>query len=374
VFDQEGVHSLALDVTPGALTAILANAKDVKLPRFWWPAKATLDGKVYAPVGVRNFGDGSQQGNPKKLNLRVKFDAFDKGVQGPDGLHNLRFKAGGTEPSFLREPLFYRLLDALKAPAPRWSFARVTLNGQPYGFYQVLEHPDHQKFAQLFGDGKGNNYDPLENCVGFNCPGGGSCKQVLKNYELVKGDGADLAAGLAAIDQAPDGAFQTAVGKYFAWDALLAVYAAEAVGADLDGLASAGFNFELAADPKTGLLYVIRGGADETFMHPYDLWQPWGPPNIVCPGRFDRFVQRAVAIPAVKAQLAEKMKKLQCGVLALEPALKWVDGYQARIEAELRADPKTQWPAGDTGGAMKELKSWLVDRSILMDKVLGPCP
>ncbi|MSP93161.1 MAG: hypothetical protein EXR79_15400 [Myxococcales bacterium] len=372
IFSPDLVHVVAVTVPAADWAALLANAKNPKLPRAFAKAEVRIDGLSYASAGIRNFGDGSQQGNPAKPNVRIKFDAFESARRGPEQLKNLRLKAGGTEPTFLREPLFYEALRALGAPALRWGFARVRVNDVPYGFYQVFEQIDEQMITKALGSKEGASYEPAEVCYGLNCPAGG-CAKIAEQYDAARGDKADLIALVTAIAAPASPQWAAGVGKLADLDHLLDAYAAEAVAADLDGLAASGTNFELAGDPKTGRLHVMRAGGDEVFMHPYNLWQPWGPPNILCPGRVDQFYQRAVADPGLKAELATRFRTLHCGVLALATVLPWLDALRDRLRAEVAADPKTHHDKAGYDDDVSELKSWLVKRNLLLDNVVGTC-
>ncbi len=129
LFDPEGVHEVELIVPEASWKAILVNAHDIKLERVYHKATVRIDGESYLNVGVRNFGDGSQQINPKKPNVRIKFNEFNDALHGPEATRNLRLKAAGSDAGFLKEPLFVTLLNSLGVAAPRFSFAHVKING-----------------------------------------------------------------------------------------------------------------------------------------------------------------------------------------------------------------------------------------------------
>ena len=381
LFDPHGIHVVAIELPLPDWTALLADAQDPVRVRDWHAAKVHIDGQPYDQVAVRNFGEGSQQANPKKPNVRLKFDQYDPKLEGPEGQHNLRLKASGTEPTFLREPLFFELLRSLGAPAPLWSFARVTVNGEPYGLYQLFEHPDKRLFRRVLdlppdtGPTKRANYSPLLNCVGLQCPNAGGkqgCTGLLAHYELKVGDGSDLTALVQAIEQAPDAQLQAQVDTHASFQELLAIHAVEAAASEVDGLMASGFNFELFADAQ-GRLHVVRTGADETFYEHYDLMQPWGPPNVVCPGRTDRFYSRVLAIPALKDQLVQKWKALRCGKMQYKAVEAWVEALRGPILAELALDPKTLVSVADASGAMDELEAWVTDRNAALKQVVGAC-
>jgi hypothetical protein len=377
LFDPKGIHTVSIELPAADWSALLADALDVKRKRDWHAATVTFDGQAFQQVGVRDFGDGSQQTNPKKPNVRLKFDQIVQTAVGPGGEVNLRLKAGGTEATFLREPLFFELVRSLGAPAPRWSFARVTVNGAPYGLYQVFEHPGQRLFEHFLGkplgpDAKAHDYTPAISCVGLACPAKG-CAGLGETYALAAGTGGDLTALVQAIEKAPDAELQTQVEAIAAFDELLTLHAVEAAASEVDGIMASGANFEVFADAQ-GRLHTVRYGADETFYEHYDLQHPWGPPNVLCPGRTERFFSRVVAIPALRAQLVQKWLALRCGPLEHKAVTAWIEGLRGPILAELAHDPKTAVSLDDASSAMDELEAWVVERNVALTQLVGPCP
>lgn len=377
LFDPQGVHTIAIEAPAPDWSALLADAADPKRKRDWHAATVTMDGQVYDQVGLRNFGEGSQQGNPKKPNMRLKFDQFTPTAQGPEGQVNLRLKAGGTEATFLREPLFFELLRSVGAPAPRWSFARVTVNGQAYGLYQAFEHPGERMFAHFLGQplpvtAKDHDYTPAISCVGLQCPAQG-CAALTQTYALQAGQGADLTQLIQAIEQAPDDQLQAQVGTIAAWDELVAVHAVEALASEVDGIMASGANFELFADGP-GLLHTVRYGADETFYEHYALEHPWGPPNQLCPKRTERFFSRVLAIPPLRAQVLATWKALRCGRFEHKSVKAWIEALRPGLLAELARDPVTASGPDQAGEAMDDLEAWVADRNVQLTQLVGACP
>ncbi len=144
LFDPQGKHEVLISTAASDWAAILADAADQTRVRDYHVATLTIDGTVYAKVGIKNFGDGSQDVNPKKPNIRIKFNQYDEKLHGPEGVRNLRLKAAGDDPGYVREPLFYSMVASLGVAAARFSFARVQINGVGYGTYQVFEQADKQ--------------------------------------------------------------------------------------------------------------------------------------------------------------------------------------------------------------------------------------
>jgi spore coat protein CotH len=373
LYDPLGVHTVAIELPAADLQAILADAKDVQRDRVFHAVTVTFDGEKFENVGARVFGDGSMQTNPKKPNVRIKFNQFTQGFDGPENVHNLRLKASGADPTFLREPLFYHLLNESGATAPRFSFARVTINGESYGLYQILEHADGRMFKHAFGNETGNDYEAINACVGLVCPTA-DCSTLQQSFQVEKGDFSDLRALALAMKTTPDAQLEATISQYADLDALLAVYAAEGIAADYDGVSASGTNFEVYNDEATGKLHVIRGGADGTFYVKYALFQPWGAPNVWCGDREEEFFKRMLAVPSLKAKLEAKYREMHCGVFDRLTVLAWLEQYAAPLKAEIANDAKTIIPASDMDGHLYELKNWIVQRDLELKQVFGSCP
>ena len=92
-------------------------------------------------VGVRLKGNSSYMHPGDKKSFKIDFNKFISG-QNYDGLKKLNFSNGFKDPTCMREKLFFDVCREVSVPAPRASFAEVTFNGEPWGFYTVVEQID----------------------------------------------------------------------------------------------------------------------------------------------------------------------------------------------------------------------------------------
>lgn len=380
LFDAEGIHQVEITVPAADWQAILADAKDVSRERVFHKGSVRFDGTEYGDVGLRNFGDGSQQANPSKPNVRLKFNAFDPTLKGPEKQRNIRLKASGEDPSYLHEPLFYTMLLALDVACPRFSFARVRINGENYGLYIVLEQVDKQMMKRLFGGTTGQRYEAELSCVGLNCPAKG-CAAVVDSVQPKRDasagevvDNAPLVDLVTAIDTSSDAEFEAKVGALVDWPNLLGVYAAELVAGDVDGLVKAGANFELLQDPESGLLHVVRGGADVTFhfhLTPPELETTALTP---CKAFVDKAFQRIWANATLRAKLLARIRELQCGAFSKDAVKAFYTRYATPLKIEAATEPKVPNAAGRVAAGVDDLVSYLYARHTALDALLGPCP
>ncbi len=378
VFDDKGAHVIQITLDPIEWQLYLDGVAkpDSQKVYEWHDASLLWDGVAYGQLAVRGFGNGSQIDNPSKPNIRVKFDHLIAEGVGPGGQKSVRLKASGQDPTFLREPLAYELSRSIGGHAPRTSWARVLVNGEDYGFYQVAEHADKRMFKTLFGNNDGNKYQSLEACLGLDCPPWG-CDALKASYKGDPGDGAELSALAKAVTATTADTLLPELQKRVGLGPLLANYATDAVLSNLDGLASAGQNFTLYVDAKTLLIEVIAGGADLTFGNFkdafYPLESPWGTPNGWCADRVDHLYQRIWQAPKTQALLFEKFRALQCGGFAADKLLARIDSLRALIKAQVYADPKGMNDAALLDAEYGKLKAYVTKRQTTLSALLGPC-
>ena len=61
--------------------------------------------------------------------------------------------------SYLKEPMAWKVFQQAGVPWLRTAWAWVTINGLPFGFYQVIETPNDDWVARHWEDSSGNLYD-----------------------------------------------------------------------------------------------------------------------------------------------------------------------------------------------------------------------
>lgn len=375
VFDPEGLHQVAIKVEPASWQTYLSYVGKPSKPATWFAAELSWDGKPPVAVAIRGFGKGSQISNPGKANIRIKWDEFDPQGKGPDGLHSLRLKAAGQDPSWQREPLVYDLIREVDGHAPRWSWARVAVNGVDYGLYQVLEHPDKRMYKHLFGHNDGNEYEPQKACHGLQCPKEG-CAALTKIYSGDPGDRGAIVVLASALTRT-DAELLEVLDKTVDLDSLLATYAVDSVVSNIDGLAAAGHNFRFYQDEVSGKLHLIASGADLTFGKFgawYELLTPWGQPNSWCADRVDLMLQRLWQMPATKALLTKKFRQLQCGAFAQGKLLARIDALAEMLYLEATSDPKVLHTPAQHTKAVADLRDYVEKRQATLAAQFGPCP
>ncbi len=377
LFDPYGFHEVKLTVAPADWTAYLAAVAKQSQAKTWYPAEVTFDGKPQGQVGIRQFGYGSLFTNPQKPNIRVKFDVYVADQTGPDDVHSLRFKPSGQDPTWLRQLLGPVMVQQMGGYAPRYGWARLWVNGQPFGLYQMLEHVDKHFYKVNFANNDGNEYQRKNSCVGLNCPAG-ICANIASKYIGDPGAATELVAAATLIKSEPDATWPTKIDAIIDMDSLLAEYAWEAIASDIDTLAAAGQNFTIYVNQLTAKMEFIPTGQDLVMGGYkngwYDLWKPWGTPCTWCGARIDDGYTRIVNTPALKAKLIEKMQIIHCGLFSTAKFIPMIQAYKKFLWPDLTQDPKGFLTANQINTAYAVLEKYVTDRNAYLDTTIGKCP
>ncbi|MBL9174523.1 MAG: CotH kinase family protein [Verrucomicrobiales bacterium] len=119
------------------------------------PAQVTVDGKIYADVGVHFRGMSSYDmvGEGRKRSLNLTLDFVHDG-QNVGGYRTLNLLNSHEDPSFLRAVLFYDIAREY-LPAPKANFVQVVINGESWGLYVNVEQFNKDFVKEWYGSKKG---------------------------------------------------------------------------------------------------------------------------------------------------------------------------------------------------------------------------
>jgi hypothetical protein len=235
LFDPSVLHEARLDIDSSAWQAL----RDNYLENQYYAANLTVDGVAVRQVGVRSRGEGSR--NEEKPGLKVEFDKYVP-AQEYYGYKSLVIDNMTQDSSMLRERLSFLVFEAMGITAPRNAFARLTVNGEYWGLFNLVEPVSKPFLEARLGEKSGTLFDyewrfPYD----FSWLGSQPSEYVPLPFQpQTNEDRADVATGLVAfvraINEEPDATFLAAMAGRLDVDRFLTHVAIENAIAEGDGI------------------------------------------------------------------------------------------------------------------------------------------
>ncbi len=261
VFQLDEIIPIEIGLSDAAMASLRAS-------RLTW-----VDGSVTFPEGefpnvqVRlKAYVGSSRTIDQKCGFKVDLNEYED--RRWHGIETLTLNNMVQDVTYVHEYMAYQLYRAMDVPAPRQGYAWVTVNGEDYGLYLIMESIDDRFLDRWYADSSG----PLfEGAYGVDLYAG-----YENSFEYDEGpdpnDRSDLTELIAVLDQGSNEAVLAEVETMVDMDELLRNMAVEAVALHWDGYTTRN-NYRLYKDPSTGRFQIIPWGTDQTFMTAY--YGPW---------------------------------------------------------------------------------------------------
>lgn len=236
LFNENAVQTIRLTMAPADWQTL----RDRYLENIWFPATFEWEGNRVDNVGVRSRGFASR--SPIKPGLKITFSHFVRGQQFL-GLTSIDLKNVVFDPTMMKNRLAKKVFQAREFVAPRIVHARVYVNGEYRGLYELQEAVNKAFLRSRFSDDRGNLYKvAIRNVFGYYFewlgPDPGAYIPDLFKPETNETslDPSALIGLIDAINNSTDGGFIDAVGRYIDWDTLLSFLATDNALAESDGL------------------------------------------------------------------------------------------------------------------------------------------
>jgi hypothetical protein len=347
-FRPEVIHQIALTIDPARWEAYLTRHRSFPVPPGdkWFAGDFVIDGTPLPNVGFHGFGWGSRLENQNKPNLSIDIDRNVPG-QSLRGIERMRLKNNAQDTSALRQTILYEAMRASNLLAPRSTYAELTVNGRPHGFYLVEEAFSDGFLRQRTGNGDGAAYEPT-GCQGFVSPAAG-CEFIVDHFDRPfnpgAGAGEDLIA-LCRVMNGPADSFLVSVAPLIPlseWIDQLAIDTA--LAGNVDGFSASGGNFRLYHDTALHKLRLVILGPDDTFAPQY-LPRPSfraPEPHQSCradnPSYRDIFLEKLTATAEGLALYQNSVRRLRTGVLSPAAIERRVNELWTLIGPRVMADP-----------------------------------
>lgn len=227
------------------------------------PATFSWDGETW-DVGVQlKGGNGSFRRFDEKPSFRLDFTRYG----GPRFYGNRYVVLNNLvqDASMLGEHAAYEVYGTLGVEAPRHGYARVTVNGEWFGLYGVLEDV-HLDFLRRRWPGDADG--PLLKGGADLVPGD------EEDFKTVEGEGqGPLATTIAELAAAEGDAWLDTLGGWFDRDELLDTWAIEIATGNPDAYVTRHNNYFLYWRPDAATWATIPWGTDTAFVDPLPRWR-----------------------------------------------------------------------------------------------------
>jgi spore coat protein H len=319
---------------------------------FPWVHADFTAGKTIKDVGLRYKGNASYMASSRglKRNFKVRLDHYDDQLRF-QGQKSINLNAGAMDPTKLREALSFAVFRAAGVPAPRTTFALVTLSvpdkhdKELLGLYTVIEQVDKTFLKDRFKNGKGLLMKP-ERLRGLEYLGDDWAKykdRYQPKHEPSKEEAKRVIDFVKLLNKADDGQFAKEIDSYLDVDEFLRFVAVNALLVNLDSFLMLGHNFYIYLNPENNKLVFIpwdldlslagfpmAGSTDQqldlSIMHPY-------------PGQ-NKLLDRLLAIREINEKYRKVLKELSTTCFSKERLLKDVEALEQAIKEPLARDKK----------------------------------
>ena len=310
-------------------------------------ADLVIDGILYPDVGVKFKGLDSYNNSGKKKPFRIKLDEFvpDQNVQGYD---NLRLNNAYLDPTFVREPLMYRLLRDY-CPGSKCNFIKLTINGENWGVYINDQMKDRRYMRDWYEANTGNRYKtkwPPEPLTWL----GPTPPPYMPHWESQADDHPDPWTDLIhlcdILNHTPTGpALTGALNPIFDLDGTLWMFAVNNAFGNDDSCQGLGYNFYVFHDEHHGRMEAILHDLNYAFG-------TWGadidyPPT----DNFDNpqypLVHRTFHDVQLQREYFHHLRLINEEIFRWDVIEPLALQYQALIDAEVKADKKKLYSYDD---------------------------
>lgn len=356
----------------------------------WTVGSLTVDGKVLKGVGVRYKGNASfnlMRGSLKR-NLKIKIDWTDADRR-YSGVKTLNLNAGGLDPSKLRDALGYAVFRKAGVPAPRTTFAEVTLtvpgkyDKEHLGLFTIIEQVNKPFLKDRFKSKKGFLMKPEGvSSVEYHGDDWIDYESLYRpdNKPLV-GQSERVIQFARLVNQSDDKQFQSSIDSYLDVDKFLRFIAVNALIVNLDTLLVMPQNYYLYLDPRN----------DKFIFFPWDLdisfagWPLGGPPgkqmdlSLSHPHSSDghNLIDRLFKIEKYKSRYDQIVGELVAGVFSKDQLLHDIKELEnvirkalARDTAAVASRKERGYPA-PRGYRPPNLKTFVVQRTASIKRQLA---
>ncbi len=355
IFDAAVLHDARLELDAQAWQAL----RDDYQSNQYYAANLSIDGVGVAQVGIRSRGDGSR--SYEKPGLKVDFNKYVAG-QEYYGYKSLVIDNLTTDASMLRERLSFLVFEAMGIQSPRNAHARLTVNGEYWGVFALVEPVSKPFLKQRLGEESGTLFDyEWREYYDFRWRGGDPAEYVPEPFEPETNEShPDVADGLVAfidtMNHAPDAGFAAAMGPRIDVDRFLTHVAVENALAEGDGV---------VGDQGLNNFYLYEYGQKNRFV-----FIPWDKDNTFRSGSWPLYrnldknvlTRRLTADPAKLKVYADAVQRATSSYVNPRWLTPQLETAHKQIQSAVLADTKKPFTNGQFEAAVDGVRGVIAAR------------
>jgi DNA-directed RNA polymerase specialized sigma24 family protein len=360
----------------------------------WTQARLDFASLSFPEVGVRYRGNGTFVNSlfGPKQSFKVDLHKFSKEPE-LAGEHTLNFVNSIPDNSYLHDALAERLFRDLGVPAPRTSYAYLTValgppdqaTNQPLGLYVLIEDIDREFAKDRFGSKDVPIFKPVTPQLFKDL--GSAWKDYADIYDLkTKATPAQrqrVVEFAQLVSHADDAEFARRLPEFLDLQEFAAFLAGHVLLSSYDGFLSNGQNFYMYLVPSSNRFGFISWDHDHAWgefgyiatadqREHASIWQPSTYDN--------RFLNRVLKVDGFRLLYRKQLEKAMSSVFTVERLDAQIDDLASRIRPAVAAESdfrlhrfdlaiSTNWVSGPRDGApegpkapVHQMKRFIVNR------------
>ncbi len=315
------------------------------------PARLTVDGQVFANVGIHNRGASSflfvAPGRKRSLNVNLDFVNKDQRF---GGYRTFNLLNSNGDPTMLKALLYYHVARQY-TPAPKANYVKLVVNGEYWGVYVNTQQEDRDFINEWFKTTAGTRWK---------APGSPWARAGLqyisenvddyrKHYEIKGKDDPKAWAALInltrVLTQTPLDKLEAALTPIFNIDAALKFLALESTFINDDGYWVRASDYNLYLDPK-GRFHIYPHDGNEAFFDPGPALRDGAAkgteldPFIGSKDAHKVLISRMLAVPALRTRYLRYIKEMATTWLDWNRLGPIANRFHALVDADVQMDTR----------------------------------
>jgi len=355
IFDPRVLHEARLDLDASAWEALRRNY----LNNQYYSANFSVDGVAVTQVGIRSRGSGSR--DPVKPGLEIDFNRY-VAAQEYYGYKRLVLDNMTQDPSCLRERMSFLVFEAMGIAAPRNAFAKLYVNGQYWGLYDLVEKVSKPFLEARLGEKSGVlfNYQ-WDGVWDLSWLGDAASLYVPVPFEPETDEEKPDVAGplvrfIRTINEGPDASFAATIEPWLDTNRFLAHLAVENAIAERDGL---------VGDQGLNNFYLYQYGGRDRFV-----FIPWDKDSTFVAGSWPLYrnletnvlARRLTADASKRAYYADAVRRAVTTYVNERWLGPQLDSAWRQIQEAALSDPHKPFTTGQVQGAVDGLRGVIAAR------------